>query len=80
MATPSEVTMLSEATTVERPRLLGIPELSAYLGVPVSTLYVWRTHGEGPRGIKVGRHVRYRPEDVEQWLEQRTDRSNGDAP
>ncbi|CAN5777821.1 helix-turn-helix domain-containing protein [soil metagenome] len=64
--------MVSEAAMVERSRLLGVPELSAYLGVPIATLYVWRTRGEGPRGIKVGRHVRYRPEDIERWLEERS--------
>ncbi len=74
--------MISEAAT-ERPRLLGIPDLAAYLGIPVATLYVWRSNGLGPPGIKVGRHVRYRREDVEEWLERRTDRrqtsSNGGA-
>lgn len=57
--------------TIDRPRLLTIGELAAYLSVPVSTLYVWRTNGDGPRGMKVGRHVRYRPEDVEAWLDDR---------
>jgi excisionase family DNA binding protein len=59
-------------TVAKRPRLLTIRELAAYLSVPVQTLYVWRTNGDGPRGIKVGRHLRYRPEDVEAWLDERT--------
>jgi excisionase family DNA binding protein len=59
------------AETIERPRLLTIGEVAAYLSVPVRTLYMWRTNGDGPRGMKVGRHVRYRPEDVEAWLEER---------
>lgn len=44
-------------------------EVSAYLGVPVQTLYVWRTRGQGPRASKVGRHLRYRWLDVDAWLE-----------
>lgn len=48
--------------------------LAALLGVPVRTVYAWRHRGEGPRGYKVGRHVRYRVEDVEAWLEDRADR------
>ena len=35
--------------------------------VPRATVYQWRTKGYGPVGIRVGRHVRYRLEDVERW-------------
>jgi excisionase family DNA binding protein len=59
-------------TVTEPPRLLTIRELAEYLSVPTGTLYVWRSNGDGPPGIKVGRHVRYRAEDVERWLEERT--------
>jgi excisionase family DNA binding protein len=62
-----------EAAVAERP-LLSMAELSSYLGVPRQTLYAWRYLGEGPRSIKVGKHVRYRPEDVERWLDERADR------
>ncbi|MEV1331499.1 helix-turn-helix domain-containing protein [Micromonospora costi] len=51
-------------------RSLGTPEeVSAYLGVPVATLYQWRHRGIGPRASKVGRHLRYRWPDVEKWLD-----------
>jgi len=29
--------------------LIDVAELAAYLGVPVSTIYDWRTHGKGRR-------------------------------
>lgn len=44
-------------------------ELAEYLGVPLASVYGWRHRGVGPRSIKVGRHVRYRRSDVEQWIE-----------
>lgn len=50
-------------------RLLTIAEVADYLGVPVGTLYQWRHKRTGPTGIRVGRHVRYRPREVEAWLE-----------
>lgn len=50
-------------------RLLRTPEVSEWLGIPVSTLYQWRYRGVGPRAIRVGRHLRYRPSDVEAWLD-----------
>lgn len=56
--------------------LLSPIELASYLGLPVATIYRWRTYNEGPLGIKVGRHVRYRVEDVDRWLdEKRRDRA-----
>lgn len=51
--------------------LLTVAQLAALLQVPPQTLYGWRTRGEGPPGLKVGRHVRYRMRDVEQWLDTR---------
>ncbi len=54
-------------------RLLSIPEVADYLGVPVATIYRWRYTRDGPVGYRVGRHVRYRPSDVECWLETQRD-------
>ena len=53
--------------------LLTVPELSDELKVPIPTIYKWRATGLGPRGIRVGKHVRFRREDVEAWLEQQAD-------
>jgi excisionase family DNA binding protein len=60
----------SVASTVEsRPRQLLTPDqLSEWLQVPKQTVYKWRTHGDGPRGYRVGKHVRYDRAEVEQWL------------
>ena len=55
-------------TVVPGERLLGPQEVASYLGLPVKTLYQWRYKGVGPPGLRIGRHVRYRPEDVEAWL------------
>ena len=53
--------------------LLSPQQLADYLGVPLATVYRWRCAGTGPRGIKVGKHVRYRQRDVEAWLDTRSD-------
>ena len=45
-------------------KLLSTQDLSDYLGVPVNTLYQWRTKGYGPAGRRVGKHVRYRESEV----------------
>ncbi len=43
----------------------------------VRTLDQWAYLGKGPAFVKVGRHRRYRTEDVERWLE--ANRRGGDA-
>lgn len=49
--------------------LLSPQELAQILAIPVATLYQWRYRGEGPPGFRVGRHVRYRAAEVENWLQ-----------
>ena len=56
-------------------RLLTIEDLAEYLGVPVATLYAWRYHREGPPGFRVGRHIRYRWADIEEWISLRVEAS-----
>lgn len=49
-------------------RLWGVRDVAEFLGVPVATLYQWRYQGYGPRGRRVGRYVRYNPDDVRAWF------------
>lgn len=49
--------------------LATVEEVAHYLGVPVSTLYQWRHKKTGPRASKVGRWLRFRWSDVEEWLD-----------
>ncbi|MEU2284971.1 helix-turn-helix domain-containing protein [Streptomyces sp. NPDC013178] len=37
----------------------------------VETVYQWRRKRIGPRGFRVGRHVRYDPDDVRAWVKSR---------
>ena len=56
------------ATREAATALWSIEEVSAFLRVPVGTLYQWRYRRTGPRAFKVGRHLRYDPADVRSWL------------
>jgi excisionase family DNA binding protein len=49
--------------------LLTVEDLADYLGVSITTLYQWRYRQQGPTGFRVGRHVRYRWADVQEWIE-----------
>jgi excisionase family DNA binding protein len=53
--------------------LLRPDEVARLLDVPLRTIYRWRSQHNGPRGYRVGRHVRYRVDDIERWLEDHRD-------
>lgn len=49
--------------------LLNINELADYLGVPVSTVYDWRTNGKGPRAYRFGKRIMFGVSDVRAWMD-----------
>ena len=53
--------------------LLTLPQVAEQLGVPLGTVYAWRTRGLGPRGVRVGKYVRVRQSDLDSWVEQQAD-------
>ena len=57
--------------------LLSVAELAEYLGVPVATVYDWRSAGVGPVGHRFGRHVKFAVSDVRAWMDARRDRPSG---
>ncbi|WP_320780729.1 helix-turn-helix domain-containing protein [Streptomyces sp. CRN 30] len=51
-------------------RFLTPDDLVAMFGLPsVETVYQWRRKRTGPRGFRVGRHLRFDPADVRAWVE-----------
>ena len=48
-------------------RTLTDIEVAVRLGVSRFTVRSWRLKGVGPRFLKMGRAVRYRPEDVQEY-------------
>ena len=49
-------------------RLWTADDVSAFLGVPVTTLHQWRYLEQGPTTFRVGRYLRYHPARVKRWL------------
>jgi len=52
-------------------RLLDVEEAAEYLGLSKSTLNKWRCHGGGPQFIKMGRAIRYRISDLDDFVDSR---------
>lgn len=59
-----------EASTTE---WLSPVQLAKELQIPLQTIYVWRSRHTGPRGHKIGAHVRYSRADINAWLETTAD-------
>ena len=52
-------------------QLLRETDLARILGKAPVTIRRWRLLAQGPRFLRIGRNIRYRPEDLERWLETR---------
>ncbi|GMV07998.1 MAG: hypothetical protein AMXMBFR53_42730 [Gemmatimonadota bacterium] len=53
-------------------------EAARLLGITEGTLRNWRCLGKSPRFVKIGRRCRYRPKDIEDYLDSRTRASTSD--
>ncbi|MDI5969500.1 helix-turn-helix domain-containing protein [Streptomyces sp. SL13] len=49
-------------------RYLTPEDLAALMTVPLETVYAWRKKRTGPAGFRVGKHLRYHPAAVQQWV------------
>ena len=49
---------------------LSNQDLADRYGVDVRTIRHWRMAGTGPRGVRLGRHVRYALTEVRRWERQ----------
>lgn len=59
--------------------LMDSVQLAEFLTNKPNTIEGWRIKGVGPRYIKIGRLVRYRLADVEEWLEAQARSSTSQA-
>lgn len=67
--------MTQEHKTLEN--LLNEHDVASVTGLSVASVRRWRLLRQGPRYVKIGAAVRYRPEDLTKWLESRP---TGGAP
>jgi predicted site-specific integrase-resolvase len=52
--------------------LINERDAAKVLQIHKVTLATWRHEGRGPTYIKIGKNIRYRPSDIDVYLEQRT--------
>lgn len=61
------------------PALLDSVAAGTYLGVSPKTLVDWRCRGRGPRYVKLGSSVRYRRQDLDDFVARRVRESAKDG-
>lgn len=49
-------------------RYLTPDDLAALLSIPLETVYQWRKKRTGPPGFRIGKHLRYDPTAVLEWI------------
>jgi predicted DNA-binding transcriptional regulator AlpA len=64
--------------SVNLPRLMNQRDLASYIGKSTAWCERARWAGEGPRFIKLGRHIRYKSEDVMAWIEENAKQSTSE--
>jgi predicted DNA-binding transcriptional regulator AlpA len=52
---------------------MSLQDIADDLAIALSSLYAQRAKGIGPRGHKIGKHVRVRREDYENWINSRAE-------
>lgn len=57
--------------------LLNEHDVARITGLSVASVRRWRLVRQGPKYLKIGGAVRYKPEDVSSWLESRPCGGNG---
>ncbi|MET8623558.1 helix-turn-helix domain-containing protein [Kitasatospora sp. NPDC004669] len=53
-------------------RFLTPEDIASLFGVPLETVYQWRRKRTGPPAFRAGRHLRYHPDAVAQWVTDQT--------
>ena len=63
--------MASQSISPGQRRWLSLPEVAEMLGLSVHTFRKIRHRGDGPRGVMMGRQLRFHVDDIERWERER---------
>jgi predicted DNA-binding transcriptional regulator AlpA len=63
--------MMRQSRDVPLNILIDEKTAATQLSISLHTLRHWRRQGRGPQYVKLGSAIRYRPQDIERWVEER---------
>ena len=67
------------APVLPPPAVFDTVQAAAYVKLSTQFLEIARTRGSGPPYLKFSRAVRYRPQDLDEWLASRVVKSTAEA-
>lgn len=59
--------------------LLNESQVAEHFGISVMTLRKFRSSGGGPKYVKIGASVRYKPADLEEYVDTNTRQTTSEA-
>jgi predicted DNA-binding transcriptional regulator AlpA len=68
MSKPSQPLVAETVTAQALHGLLNEYQVAEVVGMSVASVRRWRLFRQGPKYLKIGAAVRYKPEDVAAWL------------
>jgi predicted DNA-binding transcriptional regulator AlpA len=68
---PSQPSHEERRADIQVQSLVTERDVARMTGLSLASIRRWRVHRQGPKFLKIGAAVRYRPEDVAAWLESR---------
>ncbi len=71
-------TINTSPTPEDPPRYLNTKQAAVYLGLSTQYLEIARHKGGGPQYIKLAKAVRYRPVDLDEFMDSRTQKHTAD--
>uniref|UniRef100_UPI0035164885 helix-turn-helix transcriptional regulator n=1 Tax=Streptomyces calvus TaxID=67282 RepID=UPI0035164885 len=71
MAMPTDVAPRATLRGGLPDRYLTPDDIAEMFDVPLETVYQWRKKRTGPRGFRIGKHLRYDPADIRAYVDQR---------
>jgi predicted DNA-binding transcriptional regulator AlpA len=74
-----DVVSFADATAHTLGPFLTVQQVAALLQCSVSSLNKWRVFGGGPRFVRVGSRVRYRPSDIAAFVAEQTRSSTSEG-
>ena len=68
---PSQLSERESVARTHLANLLNERDVARITGLSIASVRRWRLFKQGPKFLKIGSAVRYRPEDLRAWIEMR---------
>ena len=60
---------MSSEKTIPNDKLLSVKDVAQRLAVRPAKVYEMAKSGDGPPSVRIGKLIKFRPQAVEQWLQ-----------